>query len=83
MDPPEELRAIGGIGPSRARWLAETLGVKSAAELAALSPSELEARVRDPGCALSAAISKAAGDRVVGGPGSGHGFEGERGPSSS
>ena len=48
MDPPEELRAIGGIGPSRARWLAETLGVKSAADLAALSPSELEERVRDP-----------------------------------
>lgn len=48
MDPPEELRAIGGIGPSRARWLAETLGVRSAADLAALSPSELEERVRDP-----------------------------------
>ena len=48
MDPPEELRAIGGIGPSRARWLAETLGVKSAADLAALSPTELEERVRDP-----------------------------------
>jgi hypothetical protein len=44
-----ELHEISGIGPARARWLEESLHVRTLHDLAALSPQEVERRLKRAG----------------------------------
>jgi hypothetical protein len=44
-----ELSEISGIGPARARWLEEALDVRTLRDLAALSPEEVERRLKRAG----------------------------------
>lgn len=44
-----DLTTIRGIGPSRQRWLAQEFGVRTYAQLAALAPDEIEARLKNAG----------------------------------
>jgi hypothetical protein len=44
-----ELPEISGIGHARARWLEEALDVRTLQDLAALSPEEIEHRLKDAG----------------------------------
>jgi hypothetical protein len=44
-----ELHEISGIGPARARWLEESLNVRTLQDLAALSPQEVERRLKRAG----------------------------------
>lgn len=47
--PLDDLTAITGIGVARQRWLHETMGVSSYADLAAIDPVTVEARLREEG----------------------------------
>jgi hypothetical protein len=44
-----DLSEISGIGPARARWFKETFGVRNARDLAALSPDDIESRLKAEG----------------------------------
>jgi hypothetical protein len=55
MDGPDELSDIAGIGPARAQWLTATLGVRGFRDLAALSPDEIERKLKAEG---RAAVSR-------------------------
>jgi hypothetical protein len=55
MDGPDELSEIAGIGPARARWLRATLGVRGFRDLAALSPDDIERKLKAEG---RAAVSR-------------------------
>lgn len=49
MDTRDQLSEIAGIGPARARWLEETFGVRTFRDLAALSPDEIERKLKAVG----------------------------------
>lgn len=49
MDGRHEISEIPGIGAARARWLEESFGVRSFRHLAALSPSEIEHKLKAEG----------------------------------
>jgi hypothetical protein len=49
MARPSELSDITGIGPARARWLEVTFGVRSFRDLAALSPDDIERKLKAKG----------------------------------
>jgi hypothetical protein len=44
-----EVSGITGIGPARARWLEQTFGVRTLRDLAALSPDDIEAKLKAEG----------------------------------
>ena len=45
----KDLSEISGIGPTRARWFEATFGVRNARDLAALSPDDIESRLKAEG----------------------------------
>jgi len=45
----DDLTAITGIGVARQRWLRETMGVSTYADLAAIDPATVEAKLREEG----------------------------------
>ena len=45
----DDLSAIKGIGPTRAKWLRDNFGVKTYRELAKLSITQIETRLKDAG----------------------------------
>lgn len=47
--PLDDLTAISGIGVARQRWLRETMGVSTYADLAAIDPATVEAKLREEG----------------------------------
>lgn len=47
--PLDDLTAITGIGVARQRWLHETMGVSTYADLATIDPATVEARLREEG----------------------------------
>ncbi|HEU4926840.1 MAG TPA: helix-hairpin-helix domain-containing protein [Vicinamibacterales bacterium] len=49
MDGRHEISEIPGIGAARARWLEESFGVRSFRDLAALSPGEIERKLKAEG----------------------------------
>lgn len=49
MNGPGELSEISGIGDARARWLEATFGIRTVSDLAAVSPEELEHKLKAEG----------------------------------
>ena len=62
--PHDDLTILQGIGPARQQWLRASFGVRTFADLAALSPAAIEQRLKEDGQIARRLLIEHKADRV-------------------